>query len=181
VNALAGTHNANVEAADEEGLTALMHAANNGHTDTVNALSGTHNANVEAADKIGWTALMHAAWHGHTDTVNALADTYNANVEVVNQTGETALMIASNRGHTVIVDTLRRILSSRPRDSQLHGDDSEATQIHPCTICFHNYPKVRFDPCGHTACRSCSRELRKRRRDCHLCNRPVSKMQKFFV
>jgi ankyrin repeat protein len=50
VNALAGTHNANVEAVDEEGWTALMLAAHNGHTDTVNALAGTHNANVEAVD-----------------------------------------------------------------------------------------------------------------------------------
>ena len=53
VNALAGTHNANVEAVDEDGWTALMWAAREGHTDTVNALAGTHNANVEAADDNG--------------------------------------------------------------------------------------------------------------------------------
>jgi ankyrin repeat protein len=38
VNALAGTHNANVEARDWGGQTASMHAAVKGHTDTVNAL-----------------------------------------------------------------------------------------------------------------------------------------------
>ena len=38
VNALAGPHNANVEAADRNGYTALMLAAANGRTDTVNAL-----------------------------------------------------------------------------------------------------------------------------------------------
>jgi ankyrin repeat protein len=38
VNALAGTHNANVEAVDEDGSTVLMLAARSGHTDTVNAL-----------------------------------------------------------------------------------------------------------------------------------------------
>ena len=38
VNALAGTHNANVEAVDEDGWTALMYAAYDGHTDTVDAL-----------------------------------------------------------------------------------------------------------------------------------------------
>ncbi|MEO2191753.1 MAG: ankyrin repeat domain-containing protein, partial [bacterium] len=72
VNALAGTHNANVEAATEHGTTALMFAATNGHTATVNALAGTHNANVDAIDQYGWTALMYAAEHGHTDTRNAL-------------------------------------------------------------------------------------------------------------
>jgi ankyrin repeat protein len=41
--------------------TALMLAAQNGHTDTVNALAGTHNANVEAVDRWGRTALMLAA------------------------------------------------------------------------------------------------------------------------
>ena len=48
VNALAGTYNANVDAVDRYGTTALMLAAWKGHTDIVNALAGPHNANVEA-------------------------------------------------------------------------------------------------------------------------------------
>jgi ankyrin repeat protein len=72
VNALAGTYNANVEAVNHYGGTALMLAAGNGHTDTVNALAGTHNANVDAADQHGQTALMLAALMDYTDTVNAL-------------------------------------------------------------------------------------------------------------
>ncbi|MCP3852151.1 MAG: ankyrin repeat domain-containing protein, partial [Gammaproteobacteria bacterium] len=100
VNALAGTHNANVEAVDERGRTALMFAAANGRTDTFNVLAGTHNANVEASDEDGGTALMFAAMKGHTATVNALAGTHNANVEAVNQSGMTALMLAAGYGHT---------------------------------------------------------------------------------
>ncbi|MEO2191832.1 MAG: ankyrin repeat domain-containing protein, partial [bacterium] len=74
VHALAGTHNANVEAVNRYGRTALMIAAVNGHTDTVNALVGTYNANVDAVDREqnGWTALMYASCNGQTDTVNAL-------------------------------------------------------------------------------------------------------------
>ena len=53
VNALAGTHGANVDAVDNDGRTALMLAAANGHTDTVNALAGTHGANVDAVDMSG--------------------------------------------------------------------------------------------------------------------------------
>jgi ankyrin repeat protein len=129
VNALAGTYNANVEAVDRYGKTALMLAAWNGwktngytasdqdHTDTVNALAGTHNANVDAVDRYGMTALMLAASRGYTDTVNALAGTYNANVDAVNRNGDTALMIAARfcrtvnampNGPTDVVSALRR-------------------------------------------------------------------------
>jgi ankyrin repeat protein len=39
VNALAGTYNANVEAVDQDGFTALTLAAQKGHTAIVNALT----------------------------------------------------------------------------------------------------------------------------------------------
>ena len=38
VNALAGTHKANVDAVDGDGRAALMHAAKTGHTDSVATL-----------------------------------------------------------------------------------------------------------------------------------------------
>ena len=104
---------ANVEAVDEDGLTALMLAARNGHTDTVNALAGTYNANVEAVAQNGWTALMIAADEGHTDIVNALAGTYNANVDAVDEDGWTALMWAAENGHTDTVNALRALGASR--------------------------------------------------------------------
>jgi len=121
VNALAGTHNANVGAVTQDGLTALMHAAHSGHTATVNALAGTHNANVEAVDLDGWTALMHAAWNGHTATVNALAGTHNANVDAVDVSGMTALMQAALFGYTDTVNALRRHGASMTDDDLLGG------------------------------------------------------------
>ena len=90
------------------GMTSLMLAAANGHTDTVNALAGTYNANVEAVDRNGSTALMIAAFHGHTGIVNALAGTHNANVEAVDKSGKTALMWAAFYGRTDTVNALRR-------------------------------------------------------------------------
>ncbi len=73
IEAFIGTLGVDVDAVDEIGMTALMHAAWSGHTDTVNALAGTYNANVDAVDRWdGKTALMFAAENGHTDTVNAL-------------------------------------------------------------------------------------------------------------
>jgi len=106
VNALAGTHNANVEAVDRYGWTALMYATYGGHTDVVNLLAGTHNANVDAVDEDGMTALMRAAENGHTDIVNALAGEHDANVEAVDRSGTTALMHAAMLGYTDIVNAL---------------------------------------------------------------------------
>ncbi len=72
VDALAGTHNANVEGITGKGWTALMWAASHGHTDTANPLAGTHNTNVEAVDRKDLTALKIAGEGGHADAVNAL-------------------------------------------------------------------------------------------------------------
>jgi hypothetical protein len=103
---------------------------------------------------------MLAADNGHMDTVNTLAGTHNANVEAVDHEGKTALTFDVEKGLTEIVNTVRPMTLSL--DANPQGSDSKLTQAHPCTICLHNCPEVRFDPCGPTACRSCSRELRKR-------------------
>ena len=58
LSTLVGTHGANVDAVDRWGKTALMLAAEHGHTDIVNALAGTHGANVDGVDEYGRTALM---------------------------------------------------------------------------------------------------------------------------
>jgi hypothetical protein len=96
-----------MDAANENGWTALMRAAMHGHTNTVNdILAGEVDANVDAVDANGCTALMHAARRGHTNTVNALAGTHNANVEAVSHYGRTALMLAARFGHADVVHAL---------------------------------------------------------------------------
>ena len=80
ISTLVGTHGANVDAVNDDGQTALMLAAEHGHTVIVNALAGTHGANVNAVNAVnavnrgGMTALMLAAEHGHTDTERAGRD-----------------------------------------------------------------------------------------------------------
>ena len=70
VEALAG-RGADVNATSNNGETAIMYAANQGHTAVVEALAG-RGADVNAADNNGETAMMFAADQGHTDTVKAL-------------------------------------------------------------------------------------------------------------
>ena len=58
-------HGANVESRDNDGCTALMLAAENGHASTMRQLINDHGANVNAVDDNGWTAMTHAAENGH--------------------------------------------------------------------------------------------------------------------
>ena len=67
MEALAG-RGANVNATSIFGETAIMYAANQGHTAVVEALAG-RGADVNVADNNGETAMMFAADQGHTDTV----------------------------------------------------------------------------------------------------------------
>ena len=62
---------ANVNAKNNYGGTALMLAAENGHTETAELLL-KHGAEVNAKNNGGWTALRHAAERGNTETASLL-------------------------------------------------------------------------------------------------------------
>jgi len=64
---------ANVEAADNEGFTALMSAASNGHIEVISKLVQA-GADVTAKDTDGWTALMLAAKNGRLGAVERVLD-----------------------------------------------------------------------------------------------------------
>jgi hypothetical protein len=66
-------------------------------------------------------------------------------------------------------------------DDFLFGDDSVPEEQLTCTICQHHVPRVRFHPCGHTACRADARELLKRRQNCHVCRQPIIEMQPLYL
>jgi hypothetical protein len=95
---------ANKEAADKEGMTALMCAAHKGHADCVRLLMGG-GASKEAKEETGLTALMWAAENGHTDCVRLLMDG-GADKEATDQTGMTALIAAAEDGRTECVRLL---------------------------------------------------------------------------
>ena len=91
---------ADVNAADESGVTALMEAAW-GAADIVQMLLRA-GANVNPADEYGTTALMHAAEGDSNErsTIIALLLDAGADVNAVNKEGKTALAIARENGAT---------------------------------------------------------------------------------
>ena len=88
------------------GGTALMLAAQNGHTAIVLDLLSRDGINVNAAKNDGTTALKIAARNGHAQIVAELLDRGGADVNAVTSDGETALMIAAQGGHTETVAEL---------------------------------------------------------------------------
>ena len=95
------------EEEEEEGRTALMHAAAGGHTETVTALLAAPGLEVNAANGLGGTALMHAAVEGHTETVTALLAASGLEVNAAGGDGRTALMLAEGQGYVAIASLLR--------------------------------------------------------------------------
>ena len=68
-------HRANINPKDNDGRTALMHAAAKCYTETVESLLG-HVADVNATDNNRLTALMHAAAKAYTDLLRRGAEIY---------------------------------------------------------------------------------------------------------
>ncbi len=93
------------------GFTALMHAASNGHKETVDTIISKYPDTVKDKDNNGWTALMHAASNGHKETVDTIISKHSDTVKDKDKQGWTALMHAASNGHKETVDT---IISNHP-------------------------------------------------------------------
>jgi len=93
-----------VETADEQGWTALTHAAACGKDIIISLLVRSH-AKINNQDKNGYSALHWAAFHGHLDTVKLLL-VNQANANARSKLGWTPLMQAATQGHTLVVALL---------------------------------------------------------------------------
>ncbi|ESU36827.1 Serine/threonine protein kinase [Giardia duodenalis] len=85
---------------DEREMTALMHAAQQGHSGPVELLIEKEKG---LKDKNDWTALMHAAHENHPEVVEILVPHEHGRKS---KNGRTALMIAAEEGHAEAASVL---------------------------------------------------------------------------
>ena len=99
-----------VDTQSRDGVTALMMASVNGHTEVMRALLTT-GASMDMQDDVhGQTALMWASGGGHTETVSVLL-TAGASVDAPRiEDNATALEMALAEGHRDVVDRLAQAL-----------------------------------------------------------------------
>jgi ankyrin repeat domain-containing protein 50 len=96
---------ADVNAADDDGWTALMWACAGGHLDFSRFLCES-GADVNAAANYGWTALMSASKGGHLAVVRCLTE-QGADLFARHQDGRTALALAIQFHRIAVVAYLK--------------------------------------------------------------------------
>lgn len=94
-----------LDAKDDEGVTALMKAAEQGEVDVVNQLL-QEGATAEIKDDEGWNALMWAALAGNQDIVELLVQNYDMQTDYTTEKGETALQKAAGKGNWEVCEFL---------------------------------------------------------------------------
>ena len=95
-----------VNAADNDGDTALVLAAVNGHVEVVRALLEHPGIAVNATNNYGGTALVYAAYWDHVEVVRALLQQQAIAVNAADNEGRTALMGAAYWARVEVVRAL---------------------------------------------------------------------------
>jgi hypothetical protein len=102
-----------INAASDDGQTALMVASRSGYTEIVELLLAKDGIDVDMKDEDGYTALIWASEGGHAEIVAKLLKK-KAKKNVKTNMGQTALYWAENNGHTNIVNLLKGIKLKPP-------------------------------------------------------------------
>jgi FOG: Ankyrin repeat len=110
-----------VDVLDQEGYTALHHAASRGHIDIIRLLSNAKGVKVDATSKSHCTPLWLAASNGHEEVVSLLMEK-QANIEAKDANlHHTPLSQAARNGHYAVVELLlgkRADLESQDTDGR---------------------------------------------------------------
>jgi ankyrin repeat protein len=112
---------ADVDQADEQGMTPLFIAAQLSNLEMVRCLVTDLGANVDLASKGGNTPLHSAAQEGHLEVVLCLVKELRADVNKTNQNGCTPVYIAAQEGFVNIVRCLVEILGADVNQASLNG------------------------------------------------------------
>lgn len=130
------TVRANIKAVripDDLGMTALMHAAVNGHIDVVRTLRLFE---ARMTDDNGYTALMHATFHNRQDVVKLLI---HSEARIGDKKGMTALMHAASWGRDDIVEIL---LS---HEAKLTDGNGMTALMHACRGSSYTSARILLD------------------------------------
>lgn len=119
---------------DEDGLTGLMLAAQEGSNHAINILAKTEPSLIDAENENGSTALMYAAYAGKATSANLLLHA-GADVNHRNIKGHTPLMSAAAYGHKNTISVLLaagadpRMTSDEGYTAADFASDNEHTEI----------------------------------------------------
>jgi hypothetical protein len=142
-----------IDAQHNNGLTALLLAARNGHTDCVQLLIAAR-ANIDAQNNDGWTALMYATLNGHTDCARLLITASERLAELAEE---------PQQQHQAAATPMRR--QAALPTTTANGTNDERI----CVVCMYRPRVTVFRPCGHHACcEDCAAELMGRGDPCPL-------------
>ena len=98
---------ADVNRADEYGMTPLYIACAKGHVNVARLLLDNGAAVDRANSFNGWTPLFIACWNGRVAAARLLLEK-GAEVDRTNEDGETALDAAKYQGHSAVVALLKK-------------------------------------------------------------------------
>ncbi|CCX30608.1 Glycerophosphoryl diester phosphodiesterase family-domain-containing protein [Pyronema domesticum] len=122
---------------DENGETALHHAARLGHTKCIQALlsgNGGQKPNVELAEKTyGWTPLFVAAVEGKQEAAEALIEVGDADIDKTDSSGWTAAEHAGLRGHLVLAKMLIEKRTQNPDKLNVTASSSPKLSSSPAS------------------------------------------------
>jgi hypothetical protein len=104
IKRLAQSGNADIEARDDIGRTALMLASERGYLSLINFLLDS-DANIEAEGTDGWTSLHCASFNGHKYEVKKLLES-GAFIEAQTDQGKSPLHLACQNGHEKVIKVL---------------------------------------------------------------------------
>ena len=105
-----------INSKDDEGMTALMFAAQLGKLEVAQYLVGA-GADLAASEEDGMTALMFAAQRGHVEVSTCLVGA-GADLAAVNNNGTTALMHSKDRNQANIVEYLKGAAAVKAPEQQ---------------------------------------------------------------